>query len=192
MRGLLSISEAIDSVLGRIARAFGWGFLVLAIVIGFDVVSRKFGFQLNVLGVDLGSTRLQELEWHIHSFVFLTWIGYVYIINAHVRIDVFTGGLSARKQAWLELFGIVVFALPYVIVALPHAWEFFHRAWVQNEASAAPNGLPWRWIVKGFLFYGFLSVFLAVISVGLRRIVFLFGSRELSEEAMSGVSSGSH
>jgi len=187
LRGLLSVSNAIDRILGSIARSFGWGFLVLAIVIGFDVVSRKFGFQLNLFGLDLGSTRLQELEWHLHSFVFLTWIGYCYIINAHVRIDVFTGGLSERTQAWLELFGIVVFALPYVIVAMPHAWEFFHRAWEQNEASAAPNGLPWRWIVKGFLFYGFLSVLVAVISVGFRRIVFLFGPPDLAAEAMGGI-----
>jgi TRAP-type mannitol/chloroaromatic compound transport system permease small subunit len=187
LRGLLSVSNAIDRVLGGIARTFGWGFLALAVVIGFDVISRKFGFQLNLFGLDLGSTRLQELEWHLHSFIFLTWIGYCYVLNAHVRIDVFTGGLSARKQAWLELFGIVVFALPYVIVALPHAWEFFHRAWEQNESSAAPNGLPWRWIVKGFLFYGFLSVLVAVISVGLRRIVFLFGPRDLAGEAMGGI-----
>lgn len=192
MRGLLSASNAIDCVLGAIARWFGWGFVALVIVICFDVISRKAGFQLYILGLDLGSTRLQELEWHLHSFVFLTWIGYCYILNAHVRIDVFTTGLSERTTAWLELLGIIIFAAPYVIVAQPHAWEFFYRAWEQNESSSAPNGLPWRWIVKGFLFYGFLSILVAVISVGLRRIVFLFGSRELSEKAMSGTRAASH
>lgn len=192
MRSLLGVSNAIDAVLGAIAKTFGWGFLVLAIVIGFDVISRKFGFQLNLFGIDLGSTRLQELEWHIHSFVFLTWIGYCYVINAHVRIDVATANLSARKQAWLELFGCLIFALPYILVALPHAWEFFHRAWVQNESSAAPNGLPWRWVVKFFLFYGFLSVFLAVVSVAIRRFVYLFGPRDLAVEAMSGVPKTKH
>ena len=69
MRGLLKISDAIDAVLGAIARFFAWLLPVLVIVIVFDVITRKFGFQLNIFGLDLGSTRLQELEWHLHSIV---------------------------------------------------------------------------------------------------------------------------
>ena len=112
-------------------------------------VTRKFGFQLSVGGVDLGSTRLQELEWHFHAMLFLTWIGYAYVKDSHVRIDIVTGGLSARKQAWLELFGCIVFALPYLLMALPYAHAFFMTSFFQNEGSPAPNGLPMRWIIKG-------------------------------------------
>jgi TRAP-type mannitol/chloroaromatic compound transport system permease small subunit len=167
-----------------IARVFGWCFLLMIIVICFDVISRKFGFQLRLGGVDLGSTRLQEMEWHLHAFLFLTWIGYCYVRNAHVRIDVFTSGLSPRSHAWLELFGIVVFALPYVIIALPHSLDFFTQSFGQNESSSAPNGLPWRWIVKGFLFFVFVSILASVISVAIRRLVFLFGPPDLAERAM--------
>lgn len=192
MRALLFISEAIDAILGLIARVFGWCFLLMVIVICFDVITRKFGFQLMLFGVDLGSTRLQELEWHLHAFLFLTWIGYCYVRNAHVRIDVFTGGLSARNQAWLEIFGCIAFALPYVTVALPYAWDFFSDAWRQNEASSAPNGLPARYIVKFFLFFCFASILAAVISVLLRRIVFLFGSPDDSRRAMPDPAAVSH
>jgi len=192
LRPLLSVSNTIDAVLGTIARVFGWCFLLMIIVICFDVISRKFGFQLRVGNVDMGSTRLQELEWHLHSFLFLTWIGFCYIRNAHVRIDVFTGGLSARAQAWLELLGCVIFALPYVLVALPHSWDFFTQSFGQNESSSAPNGLPWRWIVKGFLFYGFASILASIISVAFRRIVFLFGDPDLSREAMPDAPQAAH
>ena len=184
MRGLLGISNAIDAVLGAIARFFAWGLPILVIVIVFDVVSRKFGFQLNLFGLDLGSTRLQELEWHLHSIVYLTWIGYAYIKNAHVRIDVATAHLPQRSQAWLELLGCLIFAAPYILTALPYAHNFFVTAFLQNEGSSAPNGLPWRWVPKGFLYFSFLSAGLAVISVALRRIVFLFGSPAEAEEAM--------
>lgn len=186
MRGLLKISDAIDAVLGTIARIFAWLLPVLVIVIVFDVITRKVGFQLNLFGLDLGSTRLQELEWHLHAITYLTWIGFVYVRNAHVRIDVVTGGLSARTQAWLELFGCVVFAIPYVLTALPYAHDFFFTAFWQNESSAAPNGLPWRWIPKGFLYFTFWSILLAVISVAIRRIVFLFGSADDAAAAMPG------
>jgi TRAP-type mannitol/chloroaromatic compound transport system permease small subunit len=192
LRALLKVSEGIDALLGAIARFFAWGLLLLVIVIMFDVVTRKVGFQLEIFGLDLGSTRLQELEWHFHSIVFLTWIGYCYIRNTHVRIDVLTGHRPPRTQAWLELFGCLVFALPYVLTALPYAHNFFMTSFYQNEASSAPNGLPWRWIPKGFLYFAFWSVLLAVMSVAIRRIVFLFGSEEDAAEAMPSAPKPAH
>jgi TRAP-type mannitol/chloroaromatic compound transport system permease small subunit len=186
------VSNAIDAVLGAIARAFAWGLPLLVIVIVFDVISRKFGFQLNILGLDMGSTRLQELEWHLHSIVYLTWIGYAYVCNTHVRIDVATSGLSQRKQAWLELLGCLIFAFPYVLTALPYAHNFFTTAFFQNEASAAPNGLPWRWVPKGFLYFSFVSVLFAVISVAIRRIVFLMGPPDLAREALPSAATPAH
>jgi TRAP-type mannitol/chloroaromatic compound transport system permease small subunit len=65
-------------------------------------------------------------------------------------------------------------------------------SFLQNEGSPAPNGLAMRWIVMGFLYFGFWSVLLAVVSVMCRRIVFLFGDRELAETAMPGGSSRAH
>jgi TRAP-type mannitol/chloroaromatic compound transport system permease small subunit len=123
--------------------------------------------------------------------LFCTWLGWAYVRNAHVRIDVFTGGLDARRQARLELIGCFIFAAPYLWVALPFAHEFFVTAYLQNESSSAPNGLAWRWIIKGFLYFGFLTVVLAVLSVALRRVVFLFGPPDLAARAMPQ-SAGAH
>lgn len=161
-----------------------WFFIACIITICFDVLSRRLGFQLEIAGIDLGSTRLQELEWHFAGIAFLTWLGWAYVQDAHVRIDVFTGGLEERRKAWLEIIGCLIFALPYLIVALPFAHTFFMTSFLQNESSSAPNGLPYRWIIKGFLYLGFWTVLMAVISVLCRRIVFLFGSPELAREAM--------
>lgn len=191
MSALLALSRAIDTVLRVIAHAGAWFFIACIVTICFDVITRKFGFQLNVFGVDLGSTRLQELEWHFHGALFLTWLGYAYVKNAHVRIDVLTGGLPARKQAWLELLGCLIFALPYLAVALPYAWDFLALSFAQNEGSAAPTGLPKRWIIKAFLFYGILSVAAAVVSVAIKNFVFLFGSSDLADQAMPGAK-GAH
>jgi len=88
----------------------------LKIWLGFTTVQVLAPFQLSLFGIDLGSSRLQELQWHLHGILFLTWIGYAYIRNAHVRIDILTGGLSQRRQAWLELIGCILFALPYLML----------------------------------------------------------------------------
>ena len=111
MKFLLALSGAIDAVLERIARITGWLFFVLVGVIVWDVITRKFGFQLP----GFGSTPIQELEWHLHGALFLFWLGYAYVRNVHVRIDIFTANLSPRKAAWLELAGIVAFAIPYTL-----------------------------------------------------------------------------
>jgi TRAP-type mannitol/chloroaromatic compound transport system permease small subunit len=179
MQALLKIADLIEAALRRIADVGAWAFIVCIAVIAVDVVTRKFGFQVP----GLGSTRLQELEWHLHAALFCTWLGYAYIRNAHVRIDVFVGGLSPRARLWLELVCCLVFALPYLLIALPYAQEFFLVSWRQGESSDAPTGLPSRWVVKGLLYLGFVTVFAAVLAVIARCIVALFGTSEQAERA---------
>ena len=179
MRGLLTISDGIDRVLEVIARATGWLFLVLIGVIFFDVITRKFGFQLPYFG----STRLQELEWHLHAVLFLGWLGYCYVRNVHVRIDVATGSLNPRAQAWLEILGLFVFAFPYCLVATYYSYGFFETSFVQNESSDAPNGLAYRWIIKFCLFAALVTVLLSCASVLFRKLVFLFGPAALAQRA---------
>ncbi|MCZ8105488.1 MAG: C4-dicarboxylate ABC transporter permease, partial [Burkholderiales bacterium] len=82
MTSLLKFADLVEGFLRRIADAGAWAFIACIIVITFDVITRKAGFQLP----GMGSTRLQELEWHLHGVLFCTWLGYAYIRNAHVRI----------------------------------------------------------------------------------------------------------
>ena len=58
MERLLAVSKAIERALYAISMAAGWLFVACALVIVFDVLTRKFGYQLP----GMGSTRLQELE----------------------------------------------------------------------------------------------------------------------------------
>lgn len=183
MPTLLVLADRIESLLRRIAHAGAWAFIACIVVITFDVITRKFGFQLP----DMGSTRLQELEWHLHTVLFCTWLGYAYVRNAHVRIDIFTANRSARFKIGLELVCCLVFALPYLWVALPYAWDFFMVSLRQGESSDAPTGLPARWIVKGFLFIGFATVALAVLAVIARCIVALFGPSDLARRLEAGL-----
>jgi TRAP-type mannitol/chloroaromatic compound transport system permease small subunit len=176
---LLKLSDLIEGLLRRIADAGAWAFIACIVVIAFDVITRKVGYQLP----GFGSTRLQELEWHLHAVLFCTWLGYAYIRNAHVRIDIFSNQLKPRSKIWLELGCCVVFALPYLWVALPHAHDFFMTSFRQGESSDAPTGLPYRWVVKFFLYLAFITVQLAVISVMARCVVALFGTPEEQAKA---------
>ena len=177
MERLPAISKAIERALYAISMAAGWLFVACTVVIVFDVITRKFGFQLP----GLGSTRLQELEWHLHAALFCFWLGTAYVKNAHVRIDIAVIHLAPRKQAWIELAGVLVFALPYCLVAIYFSYDFWHTAWQFNESSDSATGLPWRWIPKGIITIGLVLLLLAVVSVGLRLIVFLWGPPRLRQ-----------
>ena len=77
MRRLLGLSRGIDAVLARIADWTGWFMLVLMTVIIVDVITRKAGFQFPYFT----STRLQELEWHLHTIIFAGWMGWAVVSN---------------------------------------------------------------------------------------------------------------
>lgn len=171
METMLRLSERIDRALEVIARTSGWVYFALIGVIIWDILTRKIGFQLP----GFGSTPIQELEWHLHGSLFMFWLGYAYVRNVHVRIDVFTAGLDQRRQAWLELIGIAIFAVPYCLVATWYAYGFTELSYMQNEQSDAPNGLSHRWIIKSFLFLALVLLCASVISVFCRKIAYLFG-----------------
>lgn len=179
MNALLRVAGILERLLKFIADVGAWAFIACVVVITADVVTRKAGFQIP----GLGSTRLQELEWHLHAVLFCTWIGYTYVLNGHVRIDVLITRTSPRTRLWLELAGCLVFALPYLWIALPHAHDFFMVSFLQGESSEAPNGLGARWIIKLFLYGAFVTVMMAVIAVVLRCVVALFGSPEQAARA---------
>jgi len=134
MERLLRISGAINTVLQRIAMASGVLFLLCTAVITLDVVSRKFGFQIP----NMGSTRLQELEWQIHTALFSFWLGVGYVQHAHVRIDVAVANATSRVRAIIELLGCVLFALPFCAIALYFSMDFTWTAYLHNEDRHRP------------------------------------------------------
>ncbi len=188
MERMLRTSDAIDAVLYRISMIVGWLFIATTIVIAFDVLSRKAGYQIP----GMGSTRLQELEWHLHTAIFSFWLGTAYIKNAHVRIDIAFINAKPLTNVWAEFLGCVIFAIPYCLLAIYFSVDFTLVAWVDNEGSASSNGLPWRWIPKGFISLGLILLFAAVISVLMRTIVYVWGPEDLKGKANVGVIKDHH
>ena len=164
---LLRTANALHKFLERVADASGWLLIVLMAVTCVDVAFRKFGV------VGFPYTQAQELEWHLHTAIFSLWLGYNYVVNAHPRVDSYTDKLGFRRKAWIELFGCLVFALPYTAVLLWYGWDFVRTAWVFNESSDAALGLPYRWIPKGIMYLGFWLLLVGIASVLLRLIAFL-------------------
>ncbi|MFM9846074.1 MAG: TRAP transporter small permease subunit [Hyphomicrobiaceae bacterium] len=175
MNGLLSLARRTHRFLEMLANASMWLLIVLMCVTCFDVVCRKLAPVYPDTFAFIPYSKLQELEWHIHTALFSFWMGYNYVINAHPRVDSYVENLSLRKRAWIELTGILLFAIPYTCVVIYYGWDFWWQSWISNEVSDAALGLSHRWIIKGVYFIGLWLVLLGILTVLIRIVAFLFG-----------------
>lgn len=174
MQGLIRFSDAVDRLLTRVAKVAAWAGVALIALTIFDVITRRFFV--------LGSTQLQELEWHFHTVLFALLLGYAYIKDAHVRIDLVRERLSERTQWWLELLGCLLFLIPYCLIVVYYSYDFALRSFNDAETSASATGLTHRWIIKSVIPIGFSLLGLAGVAVVLRKFVELFGPPDLREK----------
>ena len=171
MELLIKLSDRLDRLITRIGKVAAWAGLALIAVTIFDVVTRRF--------LVLGSTKLQELEWHFHVVLFALCLGFAYLKDTHVRIDLVRERLSERTQWWIELLGCVLFLIPYCALVVYFAYDFTARSYLNNEISASATGLTHRWIIKAAIPIGFGLLALSGLTVLLRKVVELFGPPEL-------------
>lgn len=165
MLRLLKIADALDRLVVGIGRLAAWSTLVLVAVILVDVVSRRF--------FALGSSQLQELEWHLHTVLFMFCLGLGYIHNSHVRIEIVSEKLSERTRCWIEAIGVVLFLVPFCLLVIYFGWELTARSFGQSEVSSSATGLPYRWLIKSSIPIGTFVLLLAAVSVLFRRIVMI-------------------
>jgi TRAP-type mannitol/chloroaromatic compound transport system permease small subunit len=119
----------------------------------FDIVTRRF--------IQLGSTWLQELTWHFFFACVMFALGYAYLKDGHVRVDIVRERLSPRTRQRLERVLLVTLLIPFCLVM---AWFGSRMAWLsyaQDETSRAALGLSARWVIKSALPLGILLLLLA-------------------------------
>ena len=180
---VLWVSDALRSFVDFVGRWASWLFVPLIVVTVFDVIARKLVWIQIWLVQNFGrifeSTLLQELEWHFHTALFALVLGYGYIWNAHVRVDLVRESLSFRKKAWLELLGLTFFMIPYCLIVIWFAWIYAYDSWAIHEISASQVGLTQRWIIKSILVAGLIVAALSGVAVWLQVAIVLWGPQNI-------------
>ncbi len=164
---LLSLSRLIDRITDKVGKGVSW--LVLAAVL------LCAGNALVRYGLNTSSNALLEMQWYLFSAVFLLAGGYALRHGQHVRIDILSGRLSRRGQAWIDVFGTVVFLMPMVLLMLYLSWPVFVRAWVSGEISTNAGGLI-LWPARLLVPAGFALLALQGVSELIKQIGFLTGA----------------
>ncbi len=162
---LVRISRVLERGLSLAGLIGAWLSIPLIFIIIFDIVTRRF--------LVLGSTKLQEMEWHLHAALFLLALGFGYLRNSHVRIEVVRERFSQLWKARLEVAGITLFLIPYAALVIWFGVDFAQRSFGMNEVSSALTGLTHRWIIKSFVPLGMLLLLAAGVAILLRNLAYL-------------------
>lgn len=126
----------------------------------------------------LGGIGMQELEWHWFSVMFLMGLGYTLRENGHVRVDVLYDNFPRKAQAWINILGGLIFALPFSFLLLEFTWEFFYESFENMENRGDPGSLPRLWPVKLALPVSFFFLILSVIAVIIKESLVLAAEDE--------------
>lgn len=152
----------IEKAIVSASRLLAWTNLVLVAVIIIQVVLRKV--------FSNGQIALEELQWHLYATAVMFGTAYAQVTNLHVRVDLFYHKFSPRKQAIIDILGLALLAIPFVLVVILHSYDFAYESWRVNESSASPSGLPYRWIIKSIIPLSFSMLLLSMIARILRNI----------------------
>ena len=127
----------------KVGHAVSW-LTLLMVLVTFLVVVLRYLF-------DIGSVALQESIVYMHACVFLLGAAYTLQKNCHVRVDILYQKLSAKQQAYIELFGTCFLLLPTMLFILLMSWQYVGDSWSVLEGSREAGGLPGVFLLKSVI-----------------------------------------
>jgi TRAP-type mannitol/chloroaromatic compound transport system permease small subunit len=163
---LLQLSRLIDRLSEWVGRWVAWLVLAAVLISAANATARKL--------FNVGSNAFLEIQWYLFAAVFLLAAGYTLLRQEHVKIDVILHRFSRRTQVKVEIFGLIAFLLPFVIIITWFVWPLVIRAYETGEMSSNAGGLI-RWPVFALAPLGFVLLGLQGASELIKRVAFLQG-----------------
>ena len=120
-----------------------------------------------------GSIAIQELEWHLFSIILLLGSAYTLKHDEHVRLDIFYSSklINDKVRIWFDVLGTLLILLPFCLLIIVSAWPFVTQAYIHNEISPDPGGLPARWLIKAAIPLGFFFLLIQGIAEVLKKLL---------------------
>ncbi len=171
MRFLLSLSKGIDDVTTLIGKVAWWLTLVMVLIGVTNVVTRYVG---RTIGVSLGGTEYIVLQTYAYNLVFLLGAAYVLRMDGHVRVDIVFSALSYRARAWVDVFGTLVFLIPFSLMGLYLSNRYVETSWRQREVNFNAGGIP-IYPIKTVIVIAFALLLVQALSELIKNTAFLAG-----------------
>ena len=159
---IISIIDAFTECTGKFISIF---VIILVLLVGYDVSMRYL--------LNSGSIAIQELEWHLFSIILLLGSAYTLKHDEHVRLDIFYSSklINDKVRIWFDVLGTLLILLPFCLLIIISAWPFVTQAYIHNEISPDPGGLPARWLIKAAIPLGFFFLLIQGIAEALKKLL---------------------
>lgn len=179
MRFLLKIAQVIEKISensGRIATLL----VLITVAIGFyNVMARYVG---RSIGITLSSNIFIEIQWYLFSLVFFLGFSYALKHNVNVRVDFYFSRFSAKRKAWVDFIGHLLFLVPFCLIGIYVTYAPVLSSWgrLPNgtfglwEMSPDPNGLP-RAPIKSMIIVAFVLLLLQTIAEVIKKYAIIQG-----------------
>ncbi|MBI1392228.1 MAG: TRAP transporter small permease subunit [Alphaproteobacteria bacterium] len=128
----------------RIAGKLTGTFVFAMALVQFLVVVLRYVFGWN-------SIFLQESVTYFHGATFLLAVGYAFLTNDHVRVDILYSKASLRRRAAIDLIGIYLFLFPFALLLVAMAAPYVANSWSAREGSAEQSGIQAIFLLKSLI-----------------------------------------
>jgi len=122
-----TVLNGIDQISEWSGRIFVWLVIPLAILVVFEVISRRF-----LDAPHIWSTEVIDFIYGPH---FMLVAAYTLLYKAHVRIDVIYDKFSPTVRGILDIITYMVFFFPFCIIVLYQGVIFAGTSWSIGETS---------------------------------------------------------
>ena len=137
---LAALADRIDGLTTMVGRGAAWCVLFITLVQVAVVLMRY--------ALGLGSIWLQELIIYGHAALFMLAAALTLRVDRHVRVDIFYADASPRRKALVDMFGALVFLLPFCLALLWLSLPYVERSFAILERSRETSGLPLVFVLK--------------------------------------------
>lgn len=143
MRAIAIFVRAVDALNEGVGRVAAW-FTLATVLICAVVVVMRYAFST-------GFIWMQEAFVWTYAGVFMLGAGYTLLHEGHVRVDIFYARAGPRGRAIVNLFGALVFLLPWIVLTAWMSVPYVQASWALGEESAQTGGMPRLYLLKSVL-----------------------------------------
>lgn len=169
--GEISLSGGIDAFVDAVGRVFAWICIAQVALVGMNVILRYM--------LRIGPMELQELEWHMISPIALIGMCYAMRHNDHVKVDIFYDKFEESRRDLVDLLAAIATIVMSVLI-IDMSTDFVGQAYVVDEGSPDPGGLPHRWLLRSFIPIGFTILAMQAFGNLLKADVRAFRRRRIT------------
>jgi TRAP-type mannitol/chloroaromatic compound transport system permease small subunit len=169
MRLLMRFTDAVDWLTEQIGQTLKWLVLLSSLISAGNALVRY--------ALHTGSNAWLEIQWYMFAAMFLLGAGYALKYDEHVRVDVLFSKMSPKTQAWVDVFGGILFLMPAAIIIAWLGIPMVVNSWRVSEYSNDPGGLL-RWPVKIMIPIGFALLALQGVAEIIKKYAIARGLRE--------------